>query len=51
MRGVLDTNTIVSGLLWQGPSREVLDAARAGSLTLFTSGALLAELVARIKSE
>jgi uncharacterized protein len=44
MRVVADTNTIVSGLLWYGPPRRVLDAARAGSLELFTSAELLVEL-------
>lgn len=43
MRGVADTNIVVSGLLWHGPPRQVLDAARAGDLTLFTTGELLAE--------
>ena len=44
MRGVADTNIVVSGLLWHGPPRHVLDAARDGDLTLFTTGELLAEL-------
>ena len=44
MRAVADTNVVVSGLLWQGPSRRVLDLARAGRLDLFTSPALLIEL-------
>ena len=44
MRVVADTNTVVSGLLWQGAPRKVLDAARNGSVELFTSTALLAEL-------
>lgn len=44
MRVVADTNVVVSGLLWRGPSRSVLDAARAGAIFLFTSVALLAEL-------
>ena len=44
MRVVADTNVVVSGLLWQGPSRQLLNAARQGTLELFTSGALLAEL-------
>lgn len=43
-RVVADTNTVVSGLLWQGPPRVVLDAARAGAIHLFTSAPLLAEL-------
>jgi putative PIN family toxin of toxin-antitoxin system len=44
MRVVADTNTVVSGLLWHGAPRQVLDAARAGSLDLYTSALLLAEL-------
>lgn len=44
MRTVADTNVVVSGLLWRGPSRQLLDAARQGSVELFTSGPLLAEL-------
>ena len=44
MRAVADTNTIVSGLLWHGPPRQVLDAAREGKIELFTSAILLAEL-------
>jgi hypothetical protein len=32
MRRVADTNTVVFGLLWQGPPRSVLDAARAGAI-------------------
>lgn len=35
---------MVSGLLWRGAPRPVLDLARAGSLTIFTSPELLAEL-------
>lgn len=44
MRVVADTNVIVSGLLWHGPPRQLLNAARQGTVELFTSGALLAEL-------
>jgi uncharacterized protein len=44
MRVVADTNIVVSGLFWRGPPREILDAARVGTVELFTSGALLAEL-------
>ena len=44
MHVVADTNTIVSGLLWYGPPRQVLDTARMGTMTLFTSASLLAEL-------
>ena len=44
MRVVADTNTVVSGLLWHGAPRQVLDAAREGTIQLFTSKVLLAEL-------
>lgn len=44
MRIVADTNTVISGLLWHGAPRQVLDAAREGRVTLFTSAILLAEL-------
>ena len=44
MRAVADTNVVVSGLLWRGPSRVLLDLARRGDLELVTSPALLAEL-------
>lgn len=44
MRIVADTNTVVSGLLWQGPPRQLFDFARSRTLTLCTSPTLLAEL-------
>jgi putative PIN family toxin of toxin-antitoxin system len=44
MRVVADTNVIVSGLLWKGNPRRVLDAARNGTIDLFTSAVLLTEL-------
>lgn len=44
MRIVADTNTVLSGLLWQGPPRQLIDHARAGAITLHTSLLLLAEL-------
>src|SRR5438045_4015020 len=44
MHVTLDTSVVVSGLLWQGPPRDVLDAARACRITLFTTAVLLAEL-------
>lgn len=44
MRIVADTNTVLSGLLWQGPPRQIIDHARAGTITLHTSLVLLAEL-------
>jgi putative PIN family toxin of toxin-antitoxin system len=44
MKVVADTNIVVSGLLWRGNPRLVLEAARDGRIDLFTSGALLDEL-------
>lgn len=44
MRIVLDTNVVVSGLLWDGPPARLIDLAQAGEIQLFTSRALLAEL-------
>jgi putative PIN family toxin of toxin-antitoxin system len=44
MRAVLDTNILVSGLLWSGPSRQILNAARRGAVQLFTTQVLLDEL-------
>jgi putative PIN family toxin of toxin-antitoxin system len=45
VRAVADTNTVVSGLLWHGVPRKFLDTVRAGAISLYTSDALLAELV------
>lgn len=44
MRLVADTNTVVSGLLWSGPQRRLLDLARLRLFTLFTTVPLLLEL-------
>ena len=44
MRLVADTNTVISGLLWHGAPRRLLDAARAGKVSLFTSADLLVDL-------
>jgi putative PIN family toxin of toxin-antitoxin system len=44
MRLVLDTNVVVSGLIWGGVPRRLLDLARDGHLSLFTSNVLLDEL-------
>jgi uncharacterized protein len=41
---VLDANTIVSGIGWDGPPRRVLLALRAGQHSLVTSPALLQEV-------
>jgi putative toxin-antitoxin system toxin component, PIN family len=44
VRLVLDTNTIISGLLWQGTPGKLLEAAQTGRVSLFTTVPLLAEL-------
>lgn len=44
MRLVLDTNVVVSGLLWNGPPAQLLEAAQANEAELFTTRQLLAEL-------
>ena len=44
MRLVLDTNVVVSGLIWGGVPRQLLDLGRDGHTTLFTSSLLLDEL-------
>lgn len=44
MRIVADTNVVVSALLWGGPPRAVLTAAREQRISLYTSAPLIAEL-------
>lgn len=44
LRTVLDTNVVVSGLIWGGPPRQLLDLARIGTISLYTSALLLDEL-------
>jgi uncharacterized protein len=45
VRGVLDTNVLVSAVIAKGLPRRLLDAARAGEFELCTSEVLLAELL------
>ncbi len=45
MRAVLDTNTVVSGFLWEGAASGLLTAARERRIDLYTSADLLAELI------
>ena len=44
MRAVLDTNVLLSGLLWHGAPHALLERVRDSALTLVSSPALLAEL-------
>lgn len=48
VRIVADTNTVLSGLLWQGPPRRLIDRARERAFALCTSVELLAELAEAI---
>jgi putative PIN family toxin of toxin-antitoxin system len=43
MRAVLDTNILVSGLLWHGPPHVLFEHVRNGTFTLISSPPLLAE--------
>jgi uncharacterized protein len=44
VRLVLDTNIVVSALVWGGTPRQLLDLARENRVSLFTSTVLLEEL-------
>jgi putative PIN family toxin of toxin-antitoxin system len=43
VRAVIDTNVLVSGLLWRGAPHDLVERVRTGALTLVSSPALLAE--------
>lgn len=45
MRVVLDTNTVLSALLWGGVPESILAAASQGRIELYTSEVLLLELM------
>ena len=49
MRAVIDTNVLLSGLLWGGPPNGLLRHVRVGTVTLMSSPTLLAELSDVIK--
>lgn len=51
MRLVLDTNIVVSGLIWGGIPRQLLERGRSGQAALFTSSVLLDELADVLKRE
>ena len=44
MRVVLDTNTVVSGFLWNNAPRALIEAAVDGRIELFTCAVLIEEL-------
>jgi putative PIN family toxin of toxin-antitoxin system len=41
---VVDSNVLISGLLWHGPPHRLIEQAREGKASFFSSPALLAEL-------
>ena len=51
VRLVLDTNIVVSALLWGGIPRQLLDLQRENQVTLFSSSGLLDELNNVLKRE
>lgn len=46
IRAVLDTNILISGLFWKGPSRKVVDLAIANKIKSITSPEILEEVEA-----
>jgi putative PIN family toxin of toxin-antitoxin system len=44
VRVIIDTNVLLSGLLWHGTPHALLDRVRDGTVTLVSSPVLLAEL-------
>jgi putative PIN family toxin of toxin-antitoxin system len=44
VRAVIDTNVLLSGLLWHGQPHRLLELVRGGTLGVVSSPALLAEL-------
>jgi uncharacterized protein len=44
VRAVIDTNVLIAALLWRGPPHALLQHVRAGTVSLVSSPALLAEL-------
>lgn len=51
MRIVVDTNVVLSGLLWPGPPQQLINLARAREIDLFSSVPLIAELAEIIGRE
>lgn len=52
VRAVIDTNVLLSGLLWRAAPHDLLEQVRSGKLMLASSSALMAELadvIGRVK--
>jgi uncharacterized protein len=48
IRAVLDTNVVLSALLWRGKPLELIEAAADGNIDLFTTDQLIGELAASL---
>lgn len=46
LRAVLDTNLLISGIFWQGPSHHIVDLALANKIKSITSPEILEEVEA-----
>jgi putative PIN family toxin of toxin-antitoxin system len=44
VRAIVDTNVLISGLLWHGAPHRLIEQIRSGTVTLISSNVLLAEL-------
>jgi putative PIN family toxin of toxin-antitoxin system len=51
VRIVVDTNIVISGLLWSGPPQQLINLARAREIDLYSSVPLIAELAEVISRE
>lgn len=51
MRLVIDTNVVLSGLLWQGSPHALMELARNGAVALVSSPALIEELADVLRRE
>jgi putative PIN family toxin of toxin-antitoxin system len=49
VRAVIDTNVLVSGLLWHGPPHALIEQVRTGALTLISSPALIEEFTTVVR--
>jgi predicted nucleic acid-binding protein len=43
VRAVIDTNVLISGLLWHGPPHRLIERVRLGEVTFIGSSVLLTE--------
>ena len=51
MRLILDTNVVISGLLWRGPSARLIDLAVEQTLTICVNPFLAEELAKKLNMQ